>query len=240
MPSPPAAANEPAGAPRHPRPATAEGPAQGRIARAAFAGALSVAARFARAAGAGRAGGRLHGRRQARQHRRAVSLQACGRRAGAGQGRDRRAGRGHRRLRPRPRHVAGLQRTAQRRVRQGQPARRAPHRAVGLPPCPLAVLALSSRTAHRRAGPRDRARHRRHRFPLIFHAVQRRADGDRDPAGLRDPVAALRLAVRRRHLCHDPRLRRLHLLGHRLARALPPRDERAQQRGQHQGRSTAC
>ena len=38
------------------------------------------------------------------------------------------------------------------------------------------------------------------RFPAVVHAVQRRADPVRDPAGLRDPVAALRLDLRRRHV----------------------------------------
>ena len=45
----------------------------------------------------------------------------------------------------------------------------------------------------------------------------------------------LRLALCRGHARDDRRLCRLHLLGHRLAGALPPRDERARQRGQHQG-----
>ena len=80
---------------------------------------------------------------------------------------------------------ARLQRAAQRGLRQGRAARRPPGGAVGLPPYPRPVAALSSRPPHRRAGARGRARHRRHRVPAVLHAVQRRADNVRDPAGLR-------------------------------------------------------
>ena len=45
----------------------------------------------------------------------------------------------------------------------------------------------------------------------------------------------LRLDLCRRHLHDDRRLYRLYLLDHRLAHALPARDERAQHRSQHQG-----
>ena len=118
---------------------------------------------------------------------------------------DRGAGGADPRLRPRPGHVAGLQRAAQRGLRQGRPARGAPGRAGGVPPYPCAVAALSSRTAHRRAGARRSSAAPRHRVPAVLHAVQRRADAVRDPAGLRHPVAALQLDLRRGHARDDRR-----------------------------------
>ncbi len=117
-----------------------------------------------------------------------------------------------------------------------EPTRGSPARALRVPPYPCPVAALPSRAPHRRVGASDRARGAGHRVPALLHAVQRRSDDIRDPAGLRDPVAALRLDLCRGHLRHDRRLHRLHVLDHRLARALSARDERAQHRIQHQGR----
>ena len=90
---------------------------------------------------------------------------------------------------------------------------------------------LERRTGGLVAG--DRARHRRHRVPAVLSAVQHRPDLCRNPAGLRHPVAALQLDFCRRHPGDDRALHRLHLSGDRLAGALSPRHERAQQRGQH-------
>ena len=49
-----------------------------------------------------------------------------------------------------------------------------------LPPSPRAVAALPSRPPDRRPVARHRARHPRHRVPALLHALQRRADADRD------------------------------------------------------------
>ena len=69
-----AARNEPARAAGNAGSAAAEGPAQGRVARAPLARPLFVAARISRVAGAGRARGCLSGRRPAGQHHRSVPL----------------------------------------------------------------------------------------------------------------------------------------------------------------------
>ena len=80
----------------------------------------------------------------------------------------------------RTRSVAGLQRAAQRGLREGRAARRAPDRAVDIQAYPCTVAALSPRTAHRRSGARRRARHGGDRVPAVLHAVQRRPDPVRD------------------------------------------------------------
>ncbi len=226
---------EPARPADNPGSVAPEGPSQGRGAGAPLARPLSVAERVGGIAGAGRARRRLSDRGPAPQHLGPVSLQARRRRAGAGQGGHRRAGGADRRLRLGAGHGAGLQRIAQRRLRQGHAARGAPAGAVGVSPCSRAGLALSSRAPHRRIVAGDRARHRRHRVPAVLSAVQHRPDLCRNPAGLRHPVAALQLDLCRRHLGDDRALHRLYLSGDRLAGALSPRHERAQQRGQHQG-----
>ena len=148
---------------------------------------------------------------------------------------DRGAGRGDPGLWRRAGPVAGLQRAAQRRLRQGRTTRGASPRAVDVPAYPCAVAALSSRTAHRRSGARRRARHGGDRIPAVLHAVQRRPDAVRDRRRLRDPVAALRLDLRARHAGDDRRLYRLHVCRDRLAHPPPARDEHAQHRGEHEG-----
>ena len=225
------------GRPVTPGPAAAEGPAQGRVARAQVARPLSVAARFAALrvrvvlAVAFLVAGKL-----AQHHRAASSTSTRStpwRRSQAvvavpvaliiAYGVARVMSQGFNELRN-----AVFAKVSQRAVRAAV--------AVGVPPHPCAVAALSSGAAHRRAGARRRARHRRHRVPAVVHAVQRRADDVRDPrSSARSCGGSTTGPSPPSRLTTIVALHRLHLLGDRLAGALSPRDERAQQRGQHQG-----
>ncbi len=82
---------------------------------------------------------------------------------------------------------------------------------------------------------RDRARRQGHRVPAVLRAVQRAADADRDRAGLRHPVGALRLALRAGDRGHHRRLCLVHPQGHRVAHQVSPRHERIGPERQHQG-----
>ena len=145
------------------------------------------------------AGPRLPHRRQAREHHGAGGDEAHRRRALGAEAGDRHPGDDARRLRALARVLDALQRAARHRVREGRPARHAPHRARGVPPPARAVAALPPRAPDRRAHARHRARHARHLHAALLHGVQRAADAARDRAGHRVPGVALRRVVRRDH-----------------------------------------
>ena len=102
----------------------------------------------------------------------------------------------------------GVHRAARVPVRQGDAARRAQHRARGVPPPARAVAALPSGAPDRRAHARRRARPARHLHADPVRAVLDPAHGGRDRAGLRDPDRALRLDVHRDHARRARQLRR--------------------------------
>ncbi len=109
------------------------------------------------------------------------------------------AARNDRRLRRAAHRGDRVLRAPRRGVRQGCAARDSHGRAADVPASARPVVELPPRAADGRPLARDRARHYRHRHAAHVHAVQHRADADRDRAGLRDPLGVLRLYVCARH-----------------------------------------
>ncbi len=126
---------------------------------------------------------------------------------------------------------AGSRRDLHRGRAERRPPAQQPHVRAPAP----AVASLSPRAAHRRAVARHRAGDAWRRAHHPHGHPQRRADGARAGARVRDAALLFRLALRRHHAGDRRPLHVVHVLRVRAAHRHPARDERQRHRGQHQG-----